>query len=93
MRPRLDPRVDVLFAGSSVPVGWGGIKDGLGDGVIVAGLGVDVAVAGGATRRINFCSGRMTEILFSPFQAIKSASGMLYTPAIHESVSPLWTVW
>ena len=38
--------------------------DGLGEGVIVGGLGVNVGVAGGATSRSNFCSGRMTEALF-----------------------------
>ena len=46
-----------------------------GEGVVVGGLGVSVAVAGGVTRSSNFCSGRMTEVLFSPFQAIRSASG------------------
>ena len=52
-----------------------GVMDGGGDGVVVGGLGVNVAVAGGVARRSNFCSGRMTEVLFSPFQAIRSASG------------------
>ena len=74
-----------------VPVG-GIVLDGLGEGVIVGGLGVSVGVTGSVTRRSNFCSGRMTEALFSPFHAIKSASGTSYRSAIHESVSPLWTV-
>ena len=75
-----------------VPVDGGGVLDGLGEGVIVTGLGVSVGVAGGATRRSNFWSGRMTEVASSPFQAIRSESGTSYKAAIHESVSPLWTV-
>ena len=68
--------------------------EGEGDGVtFVVGLGTSVAVAGGVTSRSNFCSGRMTEVLFNPFQAIRSARGTSYRPAIHDSVSPLWTVW
>ena len=61
---------------SGVAVGDEVMMDRLGDGVIVIGLGVSVAVAGGVTRRTNFCPGKMTEVLFSPFQAIKSASGI-----------------
>ena len=75
-----------------VPVG-GVVLDALGEGVIVGGLGVSVGVAGSDTRRSNFCSGRMTEALFNPFQAIRSDSGTSYRSAIHESVSPLCTVW
>lgn len=75
-----------------VPVGEG-VIDGLGVGVIVTGLGVNVAVAGGVTRRTNFCPGRMTEALFNPFQVIRSTRGMPYQAAIQESVSPLLTVW
>ena len=78
---------------SGVPVASSGVRVGLGEGVVVGGLGVNVDVAGGLTRRINFCSGRITEALFNPFQAIRSASGTSYRPAIHERVSPLWTVW
>ena len=58
-------------------VGGGEVTEGEGDTVIVTGAGVYVAVTGGVTRRSNFCSGRMTEMLFSPFQAIRSANGML----------------
>ncbi len=74
-----------------VPVG-GGVMEGEGVGRIEVGLGVEVGVTGGATIRIIFCSGRMTEAAFNPFQAIKSASGISYRLAIHESVSPLRTV-
>ena len=78
-----------------VSVGGGCVMEGEGEGVTAIGVGVcvPVGVAGGVTRRSNFCSGRMTEVLLSPFQAIRSASGISYRPAIHESVSPLWTVW
>ena len=67
---------DSVSVTGGVPVG-DGVMDGLGEGVIVIGLwvAVSVAVAGGVTRSSNFCSGRMTEVLFSPFQAIRSASG------------------
>jgi len=67
---------DRVSVTSGVPVG-DGVMDGLGEGEIAIGLGVcvAVAVAGGVTSRSNFCSGRMTEALFSPFQAIRSASG------------------
>lgn len=73
-----------------------GVKDGLGEGVTATSVEVGVcgavAVAGGVTIRSNFCSGRMTEALFNPFQDIKSAREMPYQPAIHESVSPLLTI-
>jgi hypothetical protein len=94
LRPNLRVDGDRVAVTEGVPVG-GGVMDGLGDDVSVVGLGVCVAVgvAGGATRRSNFCSGRMTEVLFIPFQAIRSTSGTSYRSAIHESVSPLWTVW
>jgi hypothetical protein len=48
--------------------------EGEGEGALMVGLGVGVAVdvAGGVTRSSNLCSGRMTELLFNPFQAIKS---------------------
>ena len=75
IRPRLSPRGDEVSvsATSGVPVGRG-VMDGLGEGVIGMGLGVcvcaAVAVAGGVTRRSNFCSGRMTDVASSPFQAI-----------------------
>src|SRR5215213_7246145 len=77
-------------ASVGVPVG-DGVPDGLGKGVIVTGPGVSVGVAGGVTSRSSFCSGRMTEALFSPFQVIRSASGTAYQPAIHDRVSPPWT--
>ena len=74
---RLSPNLrgeDVVVTGG-VPVGGGGVMDGLGEGVIVTGPGVSVAVTGGTTSRSNFWSGRMTEAAFSPFQAIRSESG------------------
>ena len=93
---RLGPglREDSVAVTGGVPIGGDVVMDGLGEGVLGIGLGVWVAVAvgGGVTRRSNFCSGRMTEVAFSPFQVIRSASGTSYRPAIHESVSPLWTV-
>jgi hypothetical protein len=48
--------------------------EGEGEGAFIVGLGngVVVDVAGGATRSSNLCSGRITEALFNPFQAIKS---------------------
>ena len=78
--PIIRLRPNPLGDGDSVSMTGGirvgdGVMDGLGEGVIVIGLCVAVAVAGGVTRSSNFCSGRMTEVLFSPFQAIKSASG------------------
>lgn len=91
-KPKNGTRVDLLEdsgAASKVGVGGSAVDDGLGDGVIVAGAGVNVCVGGGATRRSNFCSGRMTEVLFNPFHDIRSASGTSYRLAIHESVSPL----
>ena len=73
--PSPDRRGDSVSVTSGVPVASGEVRVGLGEGVVVGGPSVAVAVAGGVTRRINFCSGRMTEALFSPFQAIRSASG------------------
>ena len=92
---RPDPRGDGnrVAVTAGVPVGGGEAMEGEGDGVAVGGFGVSVTVAGGVTRRSNFCSGRMMEVLFSPFQNIRSASGTSYRSAIHESVSPLRTVW
>lgn len=84
---------DCVATTVGVSVGGGGVADGLGEGVIVTGPGVSVGVAGGVTSKTNFSSGRMTEAAFSPFHAIKSASEMLYQAAIHESVSPVCTVW
>ncbi len=55
-------------------VGSVGVIVGEGDGVVVGGPGVNVGVAGGATRRTSFCSGRMTEAALSPFQVIRSES-------------------
>src|SRR5215207_9312960 len=81
--------IDDSVTGGVAVVG-DGVMDGLGEGVVVTGPGVDVSVAGGVTRRTSFCSGRMTEALFSPFHAIRSASATSYQPAIHERVSPLW---
>ena len=93
LRPNPDRDGDSVAVTVGVPVGGGGGMDGLGEGVIVGGLGVSVGVAGGVTRRSNFCSGRITEVLPSPFQAIRSESGTSYRLAIQKSVSPLWTVW
>ena len=93
LRPNPLEDGDSVAVTGGVPVGGGGVLEGLGESGIVIGLGVSVGVAGGVTRRSNFCSGRMTEALFNPFQAIRSASGTSYKPAIHESVSPLRTVW
>ena len=93
LRPNPFGDEDSVAVTGGVPVGAGNVMDGLGVGAIVVGVGVSVAVAGRVTRRINFCPGKMTEALFSPFQAIKSASGTSYRPAIHKSVSPLWTAW
>ena len=59
----------------------------------VAGAGVSVAVAGGVTRSSNFWPEKMIDVLFNPFQFIRSESGTSYSPAIYESVSPLWMVW
>ena len=67
-------RGDFETGSGGVAVG-DGVRDGLGEGVIVTGLGVEVAVAGGVTGRSNFWSGRMMEALFSPFDAMRSASG------------------
>ena len=76
IRPRPSLRGERVVVTGGVAVGRGGVMDGLGEGVIVTGLGVSVGVAGGVTSRSNFWSGRMTDALFSPFQAIRSASGI-----------------
>lgn len=83
---------DSVFVSEGVAVSDTGVTDGEGEGVVVAGAGVNVTVAGGVTSRSNFCSVRMMEVLFSPFQFIKSESGTAYRPAMYESVSPLCTV-
>ena len=76
LSPNLPEDGDSVSVISGVPVGDEVIMmDGLGEGVIVIGPGVSVGVAGGVTSSTNFCPGKMTEALFSPFQAIKSASG------------------
>src|ERR1044071_6359149 len=92
--PMPTPRRDVGSAATTggVPVGEGAAILGVGESVAVTGTGVSVTVAGGVTCNSSFCSGRMTEALLSPFHAIRSASETAYQPAIHESVSPLWTV-
>ncbi len=72
-----------------VAVGGRGVMVGEGEGVAVGGPGVNVGVAGGATLRTSFCSGRMTDAAFSPFQAIRSAREISYQLAIQERVSPL----
>ncbi len=92
VKPTIDLRGDSVVVTGGVSVG-DGVMDGIGEGVTVAGLGVDVSVAGGVRRRSSFWSVRMIEVLLSPFHAIRSASEMSYRLAIHESVSPLWTVW
>ena len=74
-----------------VAVGGGAV--GLRVAVTVGGAGVAVIVAGGVTCKISLCSGRIIDVLFSPFQAISSATVILYRLAIHESVSPLCTTW
>ena len=90
--PRLDLEVLPAVVTTGVPVSEG-VMDGRGEGVDIAvGLGVSVGVAGGATSRSNFCSGRITEVASSPFQLIKSEREIPYSLAIHESVSPLRTV-
>ena len=97
-RTKKTPMPNLRWDGGSVPttgsvtVGEGAAILGEGEGVAVTGAGVSVAVAGGVTCSSSFCSGRMTEALLSPFHAIRSASDTAYQPAIHESVSPLWTV-
>ena len=63
---------DRLAVTKGVAVDGAGVREGEGEGVIVAGLGVRVAVAGGVTSRTNFWLGRMTEAAFSPFHAIRS---------------------
>lgn len=68
--PALDE--DSVEVTVGVAVGGGEVRVGEGEEVTVGGPGVNVGVAGGATIRINFCSGRMTEAAFSPFQAIRS---------------------
>src|SRR5512133_710859 len=74
IRPRLDLGGDVEATIVGVSVGEGVIV-GDGSGVFVTGPGVSVAVAGGVIASSNFCPGRMTDVLFSPFQDIKSISG------------------
>ena len=62
-----------LKAGSGVfrvRVGVGG--GAVGDGVAVAGGGVGVSLAGGVNFKRSFCSVRMIESTFNPFQAISS---------------------
>ena len=56
----------------------------------MVGLGVKVTVAGGVTSNSNFSPEKIMESLVNPFQLIRSASGISYSPAIYESVSPLW---
>ena len=77
---RINPELawDSLAVTIGVPVGVGGVTDGLGEDITVVGLGVcgAVAVACGVTSRISFCSGRMTDVALSPFQDIRSASGI-----------------
>ena len=93
IRPSTEPRGDSVAVTDGVSVGSGGVADGLGDGGIVVGLGVSVGATGGVTSRSNFCSGRITDAAFNPFQVIRSASETSYRLAIQKSVSPLWTVW
>ena len=90
--PQLELREGSGVAIGAVSVGGAWVLDGDGEGMILVGLGVNVVVAGGVTSRTIFCPGRMTEVLFFPFQVIRSASGILYWSAIQKSVSPLWTV-
>jgi hypothetical protein len=92
IKPRLDPTDDSVAVTDGVTVGGVGVMEGEGVGRIEVGVGVNVAVTGGATNSTNFCSGRITEAAFKPFQAIRSASCISYRLAIQESVSPLRTV-
>ena len=86
------PLVDFVSGTSGVTDG-AGVMDGVdGDGVAVGVrvcVGTEVTVGGGLTRNSNFCPTRITESALSPFQAIRSASGTSYRPAIQNSVSPL----
>jgi hypothetical protein len=58
IKTRLNPiregEEDRVAVTKGVAVGGAGVREGEGDGVIVAGLGVNVAVAGGVTSRTNF---------------------------------------
>ena len=74
IRGRLGLRGDVVATIVGVPVGEGVIV-GDGSGVFVAGPGVSVAVAGGVIASSNLSPGRMTDLLFNPFQDIKSIRG------------------
>ena len=99
IRIRLNPLGDEVSVSvtSGACVGGGGVRDGIADGVTGAGgrVGVSMAVAvgGGVTSSSSFCPGRMTELVSSPFQAIRFVSETSYRPEIQKSVSPLWTVW
>lgn len=69
--------VGLRAVGLGVSVLVGGMGVGVTVAVTVGGPGVGVTVAGGVTCKINFCPGLMMELLFSPFQTIKSYKGML----------------
>ena len=80
---------------SGVPVGAAegrivGVREGVAEAVCV---GKAVDVGGGVTRRSNLFPARITESAESPFHIIRSANETAYSPAIPESVSPLWMVW
>ena len=76
-RTRLNPPVDSVSAASGVPVDIG-VMDGMREGVTCTGVivcvGKAVDVAGRLMRRSSFCSGRMTEVSFNPFHAIRAVS-------------------
>lgn len=93
--PRPGPLDDSVWTGSSVSVG-DGIVDAVGEGGMVVGVRVcvdgRVAVGGGVMRRSNFCPSRITESVVNPFHVISSVNETSYTPAMPESVSPIWIV-
>ena len=65
---------DSVTVAGNVAVGGEGVREGCREGVAVTGAGVNVAVAGGVTRRSSFWSGWMIEVLSNPFQDISSES-------------------
>ena len=75
-----------------ISVGGGNVEVGKGEGVFVGMPRVGDGVTGSVTSRSNFWPEKIMEVLFNPFQFIRSESGTSYRPAIYESVSPLWTV-
>ena len=96
--PQSRDAVPTVGAVTTVGVTVAGVDSSVGvevkaNGVAVGGAGVGVTVAGGVTSNNNFWFGRIMDEADSPFQAIKLLIDTPYRPAIHERVSPLWTVW